>query len=153
MGILDFFRTRESETKQVKHDAVLPARCSVTGEPYMITISRVNGTLTMVKGERTPQSRAQDMPSGSGVMKKLDLSDGLVSGKTYHCPICGNKSIVRCGKCHSITCYDGSGYSKCINCGSSDKVSASIQSVDVYDANGTKSSGLKPGNKYAPGDK
>ena len=99
----------------IKHSFVKPeiectlaAGCSVTGEPFAIELAHVKGRLTMVSGKPVKAGGG----SGGGLkpaLTSLDLSDGMDTGRTYHCPHCGNKDIVRCGKCHGITCYDGEG--------------------------------------------
>lgn len=152
--------------KVVKKECVesLPAKCTVTGGNFDILIERRNGKLMMLEGKKsdveasytTRISNSADKKSG---MKSITVDGGLFTEKTYHCPICGNKYIVRCGKCHNITCYDGSGSFKCAHCGNSGKVSGTIQQIHVHDskykkpsANGDKS--YYPGDKpYYPGDK
>ena len=86
-------------------------------------------------------------------MKVIDLTNGLDTSRTYHCPICGNKDIVRCGRCHRITCYDKSGHFKCAHCGNSGKVSGTMKRIEVYDSSGMKSGLKQDGMKYYPGNK
>ena len=81
--------------------------------------------------------------------KKIELPRGIHVGRTYHCPVCGNKNIVRCGKCRRITCYDGKGHFTCAYCGNSGKVSGTMDSIEAYDNSGMKQDGMK----YYPGDK
>ena len=81
--------------------------------------------------------------------KKIELPRGIHVGRTYHCPVCGNKNIVRCGKCRRITCYDGKGHFTCAYCGNSGKVSGTMDSIEAYDNSGMKQDGMK----YCPGDK
>jgi hypothetical protein len=70
--------------------------------------------------------------------KKLDnrlkLDNGIYVGKDYACPYCGNKSIVRCGRCGHITCKDNGKFFKCDYCDNSGEVSGQITSVYVEQA-------------------
>ena len=150
---------------------LMPAKCAVTGEDFDISIQRRNGKLMMLNGRKRHSLSDQSFVSTSSSspkeeMKMMSVEGGLYTEKTYHCPICGNKDIVRCGKCHRITCYDGSGYFKCAYCGNSGKVSGTIQEVHIHDSgikkpihNSDKSyvygdKAYYPGDKpYYPGDK
>lgn len=148
MGIFMKYLKKESE---VKAEERIPARCSVTRESYDILLGHEGGKLTMLRGERGYED---DINSNSRCgakvgYKKINLSNGLYAGRTYHCPVCGNKDIVRCGKCRRITCYDGKGHFTCAYCGNSGKVSGTMDSIDVYDNSGMKQDGIK----YYPGDK
>lgn len=156
MGMIKKLFGLEEEIRTPKQEDVIPARCTVTNEDFDITLGYEKGKLTMLSGMRTsaaPNHYAST--SRSSGLKTLDLSNGLVTGKTYHCPVCGSKDIVRCGKCHRITCYDGKGKFKCAYCGNSGSVSGTMQSVEVYQPSGMKQDGMKPqsGLKYYPGDK
>ena len=129
----------------------IPARCSVTKESFDIILGHEKGKLTMLRGER---SYSDDVSNGIGGgaqagYKKINLTNGLHVGRTYHCPVCGNKDIVRCGKCKRITCYDGKGTFTCAYCGNSGKVSGTMDSIEAHDSSGMKQSGTK----YYPGDK
>lgn len=128
-------------------ECTLAAGCAVTGEPFAIELAHVKGRLTMVSAKPIKAG------GGSGGLKpaltSLDLSDGMDTGRTYHCPHCGNKDIVRCGKCHGITCYDGSGSFVCVHCGNSGAVSGTIQRIEVQRV-GVKA---EPGVKREPGVK
>lgn len=134
-----------------KTEERIPARCSATRESYDIHLGHENGKLTMLRGER---SYADDIGDSNGVdakegYKKINLSNGLYVGRIYHCPVCGNKDIVQCGKCSRISCYDGKGHFKCAYCGNSGKVLGTMDSIEVYDSSGIKQNGMK----YYPGDK
>lgn len=132
----------------------IPARCSVTKESFDILLGHEKGKLTMLCGERSCETDAVDSTRRGYKtgFKKINLANGLYVGRTYHCPVCGNKDIVRCGKCKRITCYDGKGYFTCAYCGNSGKVSGTMDSIDAYDNSGMKQDGVKnyPGDK---GDK
>ena len=129
----------------------IPARCSVTKESFDILLGHEKGKLTMLRGERNYNvDVANSSREGAKVeYKKINLTNGLQVGRTYHCPVCGNKDIVRCGKCRRITCYDGKGHFTCAYCGNSGKVSGTMDSIEAYDSSGMKQSGIK----YYPGDK
>lgn len=137
----------------------MPARCSVTKEDFDILLGTPKGRLTMIGSKRSECASSSMSGSRSGsskgmkVMKTIDLSNGLDTGRTYHCPICGNKSIVRCGRCHHITCYDRSGHFICAYCGNSGQVSGTMKRIEVYDSSGMKSGLKQDGMKYYPGDK
>lgn len=113
-----------------KVENIMPARCAKSGDDFSILLGWVDGKLTMLEGtlEREQKSDA----SGSSPCK-LVLSNGIYSGKHYKCPICGNKGIVRCGKCCRITCRDQSGRFKCAYCGNSGTVSGDIKQIDAYE--------------------
>ena len=66
---------------------------------------------------------------------------------------CRNKHIVRCGRCHHITCYDQSGNFTCAYCGNSGKVSGTMKRIEVYESSGMKNGLKQDGMKYYPGDK
>lgn len=155
MGKIDKLIKPDKKLKKDKQDNVIPARCAVTGENFDIAIGYENGRLTMLKGVRAAAVFDPYAHGVQGGLKTLDLSNGLDTSLTYHCPICGNKDIVRCNTCHHITCYDGTGKFQCAYCGNSGTVSGTMQSVEVYDPGGVKKDGIKPksGLKYYPGDK
>ena len=136
---------------EIKAEERIPARCSVTRESYDILLGHGSGKLTMLRGERSyTDDTSTNSRSGTKVgFKKIDLANGLHVGRTYHCSICGNKDIVRCGKCRRITCYDGKGHFTCAYCGNSGKVSGTMDSIGAYDNSGMKQDGMK----YYPGDK
>lgn len=147
MGLFTKYLKKSEEIKGTER---IPARCSVTKEAYDIILGQESGKLTMLRGER---SYSGDLTVNSGGdtkagFKKIDLTNGLHVGRTYHCPVCGNKDIVRCGKCRRITCYDGKGHFTCAYCGNSGKVSGTMDSIDAYDNSGVKQDGMK----YYPGD-
>lgn len=156
MGMIKKLFGLDEEVQTAKQEAAIPARCTVTGEDFDIELGYEKGKLTMLEGKKTDSASYRYYPSSqSKGLKTIDLSNGLVTGKTYHCPVCGNKDIVRCGKCHRITCYDGKGTFRCAFCGNSGQVSGTMQSVDVYNHTGMKQDGMKPqsGMKYYPGNK
>lgn len=148
MGILmEIFK----KAKEPLAEERIPARCNITKESFDILLGHEKGKLTMFRGER---SYSDDVSNGIGGgakagYKKINLTNGLHVGRTYHCPVCGNKDIVRCGKCKRITCYDGKGTFTCAYCGNSGKVSGTIDSIEAYDSSDMKQSGMK----YYPGDK
>ena len=95
--------------KKVKEPLVeerIPARCSVTKESFDILLGHEKGKLTMLRGERNYNvDVANSSRDGAKAeYKKINLTNGLQVGRTYHCPVCGNKDIVRCGKCRRVTC-------------------------------------------------
>ncbi len=146
----------EGKTQKAKQEDVIPAKCTVTGDDFDIMLGYDKGKLTMLSGKKSYSMSQRVAPNGQNKgMKAIDLSNGLFVGSTYHCPVCGNKDIVRCGKCHRITCYNGKGSFKCAYCGNSGQVSGVMQSVDVYNPSGLKQDGMKSQNgmKYYPGDK
>lgn len=148
MGIISEVLKMNKETVTEER---IPARCSVTKESFDILLGHEKGKLTMLRGERSYETDVTNSTrSGSKAgFKKIDLANGLHVGRTYHCPVCGNKDIVRCGKCKRITCYDGKGTFTCAYCGNSGKVSGTMDSIEAYDSSGMKQSGMK----YYPGDK
>lgn len=148
MGIFTKYLKKEPD---VKVEERIPARCSVTKEAYDILLGHENGKLTMLRGERSNKGDMSINTRGDtkAGFKKIELSSGLYVGRTYHCPVCENKDIVRCGKCRRITCYDGKGHFTCAYCGNSGKVSGTMDSIEAYDNSGMKQDGMK----YYPGDK
>ena len=145
------------EKKTKENVETLPAKCTVSGADFEIAIEKRNGKLVMLEGKKSDgkstytagASCAADKKTG---MRSIAVDGGLFTEKTYHCPICGNKDIVRCGKCHNITCYDGSGSFKCAHCGNSGKVSGTIQQIHVHDS-GYKKPSVAGDKLYCPGDK
>lgn len=148
---MGLFTKHLKKSEEIKGTERIPARCSVTKESFDILLGHEKGKLTMLRGER---SYSMDVANSSGggaksEYKKINLSNGLYVGRTYHCPVCGNKDIVRCGKCRRITCYDGKGHFTCAYCGNSGNVSGTMDSIDAYGNSGMKQDGMK----YYPGDK
>ncbi len=143
--IKDIFRKGKTEE-------VMPARCVITKEDFDILLDKVKGRLTMIGSKRSEYTSSQMSKNRKG-MKAIDLSNGLDTGRTYHCPICGNKHIVKCGRCHRITCYDGSGHFTCAYCGNKGEVSGTMKRVEIYDTSGLKVGLKQDGMKYCPGDK
>lgn len=156
MGILRLLFGAE---KQEEREEILPARCTSTGEEFEILLRQKKGSLVMVEG-RKPKKETAGFGEKEGGMayKTLSLEGGLYPGAGYRCPICGNEGIVRCGKCHRITCYSGKGLFRCAYCGNTGQVSGVMDSVRVYDADEKKPGikaetkaetqpGMKPGMK------
>ena len=103
MGMIKKLFGLEEEIRTPKQEDVIPARCTVTSEDFDITLGYEKGKYAMLSGVRTATVPSHSAPTvQSSGLKTLDLSNGLIAGRTYHCPICGNKDIVRCGKCHRI---------------------------------------------------
>lgn len=137
-----------------KVENVMPARCCVTKEDFDILLGNPKGRLTMIGSKRSEGNPSEISDrNNNGGMRAIDLSNGLDTGRTYHCPICGNKHIVRCGRCHHITCYDQSGHFTCAYCGNSGTVSGTMKRIEVYNSSGMKSGLKQDGLKYYPGDK
>ena len=157
MGDYVKFTTPKLSIKAIKLEEILPARCAVTGDDFDIALGYDKGQLTMISGKMALEgARRAETPTSEKELKKLDLKAGLFASRTYHCPACGNKDIVRCGKCHRITCYDKSGLFQCGYCGNSGTVSGTMDSVDVYNRCGLKKDEIKPDieyPKYYPGNK
>lgn len=148
MGLIMDLLKKDNETKMEER---IPARCGITKESYDIHLGYENGKLTMLRGTHiyTDDTSMGTRSGAKAGYKKINLSNGLHVGRTYHCPVCGNKDIVRCGKCRRITCYDGNGYFTCAYCGNSGKVSGTMDSIEAYDNSGMKQNGMK----YYSGDK
>ena len=148
MGIIMKYLKKEP---RVKAEERIPARCSDTKEFFDIILGHESGKMTMLRGERsyTDDKSTYFKSDTKAGLKQINLSNGLMIRRTYHCPACGNKDIVRCGKCGCITCYDGKGDFTCAYCGNSGKVSGTIDRIDAYDSNGVKPDGMK----YYSGDK
>lgn len=68
----------------------------------------------------TPKEREIQAPEFRGTFNNGELS----------CPLCGNRSFVKCGNCKNLTCYDDSGYFTCAICGSQGEVSGYIDSMN-----------------------
>ena len=136
-----------------KVENVMPARCCVTKEDFDILLGNPKGRLTMIGSKRSEYTVSEVSDGGGKGMKAVDLSNGLDTSRTYHCPICGNKHIVRCGRCHHITCYDQRGNFTCAYCGNSGKVSGTMKRIEVYESSGMKNGLKQDGMKYYPGDK
>lgn len=113
---------------------ILPAKCCTNGEEFEIVLGYEKGRLTMIEGRKI---RPRFGTKSHEVTRTMNLSDGIVSGNAYHCPVCRNTRIVRCGKCGRITCYDGSGSFTCAWCKNSGNVKGTIKSIDIKkDPNG-----------------
>jgi len=151
--------------KKITGDETMPARCARTKQDFDIIMKRQNGRVSLLEGKRTMSSYANHAGADKTAepktnIKSIAVEGGIYTEKTYRCPICGNKDIVRCGKCHNITCYDGSGSFTCAYCGNSGRVSGVMDQVPIRDnslkkdfATGDKT-GVKQGDKpYYPGDK
>lgn len=67
--------------------------------------------------------------AGEGGTAKVDISKSR-TGPQYKCPHCGNKDFVRCGKCRSLTCWNGRGNFTCDHCGNHGTVSGTIDSME-----------------------
>lgn len=130
---------------------IMPAKCAKTREDIDIYIERRGGRVIMTEAKR----RAAKPAKGLGLIKfvaddkPIDVGEGIYPEKGYHCPVCGNGTIVRCNGCGCITCYDYSGKFTCAHCGAGGKVSGSIKSVPARSSGG----GLKGDKPCYPGDK
>lgn len=154
-----------NKLKKITGDETMPARCTRTKQDFDIIMKRQNGRLALIEGKKLASSYenyagADKRAEPKANVKSIAVEGGIYTEKTYRCPICGNRDIVRCGKCHSITCYDGSGTFKCAYCGNSGRVSGVMEQVPIRDntfkkdyTSGDKAS-VKYGDKpYYPGDK
>ena len=111
---------------------ILPARCCKNGEEFEIVLGYEKGSLTMIEGRKIkPGSGSKKGGLGDDGTQTMNLSDGILWGSDYHCPVCGNRNIVRCDACGRITCYDDSGTFRCSWCQNAGKVEGAIKSIDV----------------------
>ena len=93
MGMIKKLFGLEEEIRTPKQEDVIPARCTVTSEDFDITLGYEKGKYAMLSGVRTATVPSHSAPTvQSSGLKTLDLSNGLIAGRTYHCPICGNKT-------------------------------------------------------------
>ena len=74
----------------------------------------------------------------------------LHTGSLYHCPFCGNQSVMKCSACDGLTCLTtGEKEETCAWCSRKGKIGGSIRELSV-----TGSSGVKYGDKVGlKGDK
>lgn len=128
---------------KTREENLLPARCGKTGKDFDIVLDVSGEKVTMAEARKASGS------SGSGLGKAMELPNRLGIGTSYRCPDCGNRKVVRCGRCHLMTCYDGSGSSICAYCGHTGSVKASAKPVQIY----TRQSGRKSSGSDKPGDK
>ncbi|MBR5020035.1 MAG: hypothetical protein IKY17_00255 [Oscillospiraceae bacterium] len=70
-----------------------------------------------------------DGASVGGGAAKVDISKAR-TGPQYKCPHCGSRHFVRCGKCRSLTCWNGRGSFTCDHCGNRGAVSGTIGTME-----------------------
>ncbi len=118
----------------------MSAGCVVTGEIFDILVEREEGRVILMQGIRSPAAAPAEkrgkfgrvIGSDKGIKgSSMKTDGGVFTSETYHCPICGNKGVVRCGRCFSITCNDMSGSFMCVSCGNSGRVVGSISEIKV----------------------
>lgn len=113
-----------------KHEAVfIPINCVSTHKTFYARYDYAyDNKWVLTYGLKSIPSDSSGGIS-TGNMSKIDMSNTRV-GPQYKCPYCGNYDFVRCGRCHKLTCYSGSGKFVCDHCGNTGDVNGTIDSLE-----------------------
>ena len=111
----------------IKH---LRAKCCKTHMEFTIRLERDKTDWYMVYASKVPKNLSEPIKS-SNVKDEWKLDRGLYTGSEYSCPYCGNKTIVKCGRCGQNTCNNGGKNFKCDYCSESGEIKGTITSVYV----------------------
>ena len=117
--------------------AHLRARCTKADRDFFIRLEYEKGAWWFVYAWELPSPAAG--ADGSEEVT-LTFENGLYRGADYACPCCQNRSIVSCGVCKRISCWDESKRFTCAHCGNTGEVTGVIQSAQAekYLPNGKK---------------
>jgi hypothetical protein len=104
----------------------VPAKCAHSRQSFIISAIKKPGKLILVSGNTLLE------PDKKQNFTKVSMSGKITFDSDYCCPVCSNKSIVRCKECGSISCYDESGYFTCANCSAEGFVCNTLKGILLY---------------------
>lgn len=105
--------------------AFIPMTCSRNGQFLMSRFERTEAAWSLVGASVARRSTSE-------VAGPRDqITGGIVLDAAYTgCPVCGANSIVRCGRCSELNCWDSTvPQFHCASCGNSGQVSGTIDSL------------------------
>lgn len=135
-----------SPGKQPDEYYTVVARCAKCKKAFSIQLEpRPNGGYNMTATR--PLTGGDSQAGGHG--RSIEIKS-LHTGSLYHCPFCGNQSVMKCFTCGNLTCLTtGKKEETCAWCSRKGKIGGSIRELSV-----TGSSGVKYGDKAGlKGDK
>lgn len=122
------------------------ARCAKCKRAFSIKLEpRPDGGYNMTATR--PLTATASQAGGPG--RSMEIKT-LYTGSLFHCPFCGNQSVMKCSACGGLTCLaTGEKEETCAWCCRNGKIGGSIRELSV-----TGSSGVKYGDKAGlKGDK
>lgn len=132
--------------KQPDEYYTVVARCAKCKKAFSIQLEpRPDGGYNMTTTRPLIGGDSQAGGHGRSIEIKSLHTDSL-----YHCPFCGNQSVMKCSACDGLTCLTtGEKEETCAWCSRKGKIGGSIRELSV-----TGSSGVKYGDKVGlKGDK
>ena len=132
--------------KQPDEYYTVVARCAKCKKAFSIQLEpRPDGGYNMTTTR--PLIGGGSQAGGHG--RSIEIKS-LHTSSLYHCPFCGNQSVMKCSACDGLTCLTtGEKEETCAWCSRKGKIGGSIRELSV-----TGSSGVKYGDKVGlKGDK
>ena len=121
--------------KQPDEYYTVVARCAKCKKAFSIQLEpRPDGGYNMTTTR--PLIGGGSQAGGHG--RSIEIKS-LHTSSLYHCPFCGNQSVMKCSACDGLTCLTtGKKEETCAWCGRKGKIGGSIRELSVTDSSGVK---------------